>query len=201
MIIFKKIKNKIYRYIIQPIIRSQYIGLGNGSRIVKPLLITPKYIFIGECVRIRNGARLEGVSSYISQEFSPRIQIENNVTIEQNLHLTCATSVSIGENTSIAANVTITDIHHSYENIDMPIEQQKIVTSSVYIGEDCKIYNNVVILPGTVVGKHCSIGANSVVSGIYPDFCVIVGVPAKIVKRYSFEQQAWLKTDAEGNFI
>ena len=46
-----------------------------------------------------------------------------------------------------------------------------------------------------------NIGANSVVSGIFPDYCVIVGAPAKIVKRYCFEQQKWRKTDNKGNFI
>jgi serine acetyltransferase len=36
---------------------------------------------------------------------------------------------------------------------------------------------------------------------MFPDYCVIVGAPAKIIKRYSFEKQVWLKTDANGNFI
>ena len=69
------------------------------------------------------------------------------------------------------------------------------------IEENCKIYNNVVILPNTKLGKHTTVGANSVVSGIFPDYCVIVGAPAKIVKRYCFEEQKWKKTDNNGNFI
>ena len=69
------------------------------------------------------------------------------------------------------------------------------------IGEYSKIYNIEVILQNTKLGKHTTVGANSVVSGIFPDYCVIVGAPAKIVKRYCFEQQKWRKTDDKGNFI
>jgi acetyltransferase-like isoleucine patch superfamily enzyme len=64
----------------------------------------------------------------------------------------------------------------------------------VIIGEGCKIYNNTVILPGVELGKHCVVGANSVVlEGVYPDFCIIVGSPAKIIKQYCFISNNWIK--------
>jgi acetyltransferase-like isoleucine patch superfamily enzyme len=44
------------------------------------------------------------------------------------------------------------------------------------------------------------VGANAVVRGKFPDYCVIVGIPAKIVKRYDFVTKQWKKTDAKGNF-
>jgi len=201
MVAINYLKKIIYRFLILPLLRKQYKKIGFGSRIIKPMLITPKFISLGNHVRIRNGSRIEGVNKYLSLCFNPSIVLDDFVCIEQNIHLTCAESVFIGKNTAIAANVTITDIHHPYDNIDLPIEKQLIQTTPVFIGEDCKIYNNAVILPGTRIGKHCTIGANSVVSGTFPDFSVIVGAPAKIIKRYSFEQQVWLKTDAKGNFI
>ena len=123
------------------------------------------------------------------------------MTIQQSLHLTCANQIKIGKNTAIGASVTITDIHHPYKDITIPIEQQDIEVGEVMIGENSKIYNNAVILSNTKLGKHTTVGANSVVSGIFPDYCVIVGAPAKIVKRYCFEQQKWRKTDNNGNFI
>ena len=58
------------------------------------------------------------------------------------------------------------------------------------------------ILPNAIIGKHTVVGANSVVIGKeYPDYSILVGSPAKIIKRYSFEKQEWLKTDKEGNFL
>jgi len=181
--------------------RWRFASLGANSFIEKALKLTPNCIHCGNNVFIFKNCRIEGVVKYNSQHYSPKINFQDNVSVQQNLHLTCANSITIGKNTAIAANVTITDIHHPYENIKIPIEMQDITVKPVNIGEDCKIYNNVVILPGTVIGKHCSIGANSVVSGKFLDYCVVVGAPAKIIKRYSFEHSRWEKTHPDGSFI
>ncbi len=192
----------IYHYLITNILyRFKSIKMGGKVIICSPILITAKYLNFGSRVFIRNSARIEGIASYLSEKFNPIIEFSDGVSIEQNLHLTCAEKIYIGENTSISANVTITDINHPYENIDISPEMQKIEVRPVYIGADCKIYNNVVILPGTILGKHCVVGANTVVTGrSYPDYSIIVGIPSKIIKRYSFEKKAWFKTDISGNF-
>lgn len=175
--------------------------MGKRSFIGKALAITPRFISCGSKVYIWKMCRIEGVSSYNNQKFSPEIVIDDGVTIQQNLHLTCAQYIYLGRNTAIAANVTITDIHHPYDNINIPIEKQDIIIGRVEIGDDCKIYNNAVILKDTKIGRHCTVGANSVVSGIFPDNCVIVGSPAVIVKRYCVLSEQWKKTDKKGNFI
>lgn len=168
-------------------------GCGKKNIILHPLLITYKYLATGDHVFVRDAARIEGISTYLSHKYDPKIVLGNKVSIEQNLHLTCANSISIGNNTAIAANVTITDITHPYTDISLPPEQQPIEVSSVVIGEDCKIYNNAVILPGTILGKHNVVGANSVVGGVFPDYCVIAGAPAKIIKYYNPATKNWEK--------
>lgn len=127
--------------------------------------------------------------------------MKKGVHIQQNLHLTCAEYVEIGENTAIAANVTITDINHPYTNVDIPIERNDIEVSPVIIGSDCKLYNNCVVLPGTRIGKHVTVGANTVVSGVIPDFCVVVGCPGTIVKRYDSRNTKWRRTNKDGTFV
>ena len=169
--------------------------------IFRTLKLTPSKIHFGKGVVIFYHSRIEAITSYCNVKFAPLIVIEDNVTIQQNLHLTCANRVFIGKNTAIAANVTITDIHHPYLNINMPIEQQNIQVGSVYIGDDCKIYNNVVVLPNVKIGKHVTVGANSVVNMDLPDFCVAVGNPVRIIKRYDFFVQSWRKTNPQGEFI
>lgn len=42
---------------------------------------------------------------------------------------------------------------------------------------------NAVIVGNVKIGKHCVIGANSVVTKDVPDYCVAVGSPAKVIKR------------------
>lgn len=111
--------------------------------------------------------------------------LEDGVHIEQNCHITCAASIVIGKNTAIAFNVTITDIHHPYDDVHIPIERQDVVIHEVSIGSDCKIHNNAVILPGVHIGKHVAVDANSVVTHDIPDFCVAAGVSAKILRKYN----------------
>lgn len=181
--------------------RRQYARYCYSDNVKKPIHITPKYIELGENVSIWYNARVEGVSKYNEVTFTPRIVMHDGVRIQQNLHLTCASRIEIGENTAIAANVTITDIHHPYTDINKPIESQDLEVSPVKIGKDCKIYNNAVVLPGTVIGNHVTIGANSVVKGTFPDFCVVAGIPGVIIKRYDSATGEWRKTDKTGSYI
>lgn len=61
------------------------------------------------------------------------------------------------------------------------------------ISKYSKIGINAVILAGTKIGKNCVVGANAVVKGEFPDYCVIAGVPAVVVKKYDFETESWIK--------
>ena len=155
--------------------------------------ITRKYVQLGKHVWIGRNVRIEGITKYNCTLFTPNIVINDCVSIQQNLHLTCANYIKIGKNTAISANVTITDINHTYVDIDKPIERQDIEVSFVEIGEDCKIYNNVVILPGVTIGKHVTIGANSVVNKDIPSYCVAAGIPAKVIKKYNSLTNCWEK--------
>ena len=197
LVLLRKFKEKTWYFLN----RFRFKSIQKNSFINSPLKITPFCISLGENVRIFKNCRIEGVVKYNKINFNPHIQIENNVSIQQNLHLTCANSIVIGGNTAIASNVTITDIHHQYENIKIPIESQDILVQQVKIGENCKIYNNAVILPGCKIGNHVTVGANSVVAIEIPDYSVVVGSPAKIVKRYNFKTKLWDKTNPDGTFL
>lgn len=187
--------------LVYPIQKFRYKEWHLKSRISSPLIITPRFISIGQYVSVLPNARIEGVSSYNNSQYTPNIILHDGVTIQQGLHMTCANLIEIGENTAIAANVTITDIHHPYTDVNIPIERQDLEVSEVIIGRDCKIYNGAVILPGVHIGKHVTVGANAVVNQNIPDYCVAVGAPAYIIKRYNFDSQKWEKTDKKGNFI
>lgn len=181
--------------------RWSYNKFGARSIIISPIKTTPKYIYIGKNVFIYKNARIQGIRKYNNTYYNPIIIFSDKVSVQQNLHLTCANCIRIGANTAIGANVTITDIHHPYCDIMTPIEEHDIEVRPVSIGEDSKIYNNTVILPGVTIGKHVTIGANSVVTKNIPDFCVAVGSPARIIKRFCFNSNQWKKTNDIGEFV
>lgn len=48
------------------------------------------------------------------------------------------------------------------------------------------------MLGNVKIGKGCVIGANAVVTKDIPDYCVVVGNPGKVIKKYDFTLEKWL---------
>jgi acetyltransferase-like isoleucine patch superfamily enzyme len=167
------------------------------SVLVSPIFInnSKKHISIGRNVKIWHNARLEAITKYKGTHFNPNLIIEENVGIQQNFHCTCASAITIGRGTAITQNVGIFDINHNYMKIGQSILDQDINAKPVYIGENCFIGMNSVILPGTVLGKQNVVAAGSVVKGKFPDYVVIAGNPARIIKKYSMDAGRWENAD------
>ena len=195
--------NALYRYVYRIIDKRNWLYFGKHSWVMSPTcrISGKQHISVGVCTFIGKNARIEAVTQYAGVAYAPRIIIGDNVCINQNFHCTCAQLVSIGNGTSITANCGIFDIIHPYEDVLVNPREAEIRVLPIKIGKDCLIGMNSVILPGTELGDHCVVGANSVVSGSFPNYSVLVGVPAKIIKRYDFATQTWRKTDSKGNFI
>ena len=62
------------------------------------------------------------------------------------------------------------------------------------IEDESWIGANTVITSGVHIGKHCVIGAGSVVTKDIPDYSVAVGNPTKVVKHYDPCGQQWKRT-------
>ncbi|MFW0714228.1 acyltransferase [Pedobacter sp. N23S346] len=159
------------------------------------------YVYGGWRVTIRNRVRIfPGLR--IETHYGGSILIDNNVSIQQNFHITSAKELlKIGKNTTILGNVFVTNIDHNYRELSKHILDQEYLVKKTDIGENCFIGYGASIQAGTILGKQCIVGAGSVVRGEFPDFCVIVGAPAKIIKRYNAETKTWQKTDKNGLFL
>lgn len=162
---------------------------GNFSYIGKPIsILGRKNIYIDNFVRIYPGIRMD---TYNKGE----IVIGQNTSIGQNVHITSAAEkLVIGKDCAILANSFVTNITHTYDDINVPVLKQKIKIETTIIGDGCFIGMGVGILAGTSLGKHCIVGANAVVKGTFPDYCVIAGFPGRIIRRYNAETQTWERT-------
>ncbi|KIM06028.1 MAG: acetyltransferase [Sulfurovum sp. AS07-7] len=169
--------------------------------IKKPLLLTFEFISVGDRVIIWDDARIEGIHYYAGKTFNPHIVLEDGVSLQQRCHITAADTLVIGKNTMISFDVSIQDTDHEYENLSMPIGNQPLRVKKTSIGENCFIGSGAKIQAGTILGRHCVVGTNAVVRGTFPDYSVIVGVPAKIVKRYDEVSRKWKKTNSKGEFL
>lgn len=88
--------------------------------------------------------------------------------------------IRIGRGSYIAANVGIITANHK---LGEPDEHE--AAEDVYLGEQCWIGMNSVILPGVVLGDRTVVAAGAVVTKSFEEgACVIGGVPAQIIKRF-----------------
>ncbi|MBD2201300.1 acyltransferase [Calothrix sp. FACHB-1219] len=174
--------------------RILFKSVGKYSIIKRPLLISnPHFISIGNKVFIRNGVRLEVVIH--NQQKNPELSIDDNTNIEQNVHIVCHSKIKIGANVSITGNCCIVDVTHPYEDVN---DRRKIgyrilnEDSFVEIGDGSFIGYGSTILPNVKIGKYVVVGANSVVIHDIPDYSVVAGMPAKVIKQYNHEQGKWI---------
>ena len=113
----------------------------------------------------------------------PTLEIRDNCIISRNVTISAAKKISIGKNCLISYNVSILDHNHAFENVDLPPLLQGIdEPEEIEIGDDCFLGAHSFVLKGVVLGKHCIVGANSVVTSSFPPFSVIAGVPAKKIR-------------------
>ncbi|MHC2115763.1 DapH/DapD/GlmU-related protein [Stenotrophomonas geniculata] len=73
----------------------------------------------------------------------------------------------------------------------MPVSHQPVTVKPTRIGDNCFIGVGARIQAGTVLGKGCVVGANAVVRGAFPAYSVLVGAPARAVRRYDPKDGSW----------
>lgn len=166
--------------------KKNYLYIGKKTKI-----INPKNIYFGENVNIMPYNML------IAHNKKSKLIIGKNVDIGMYSRIACLNRIKIGDNVFTGPHIFISDYNHEYRNPNIPIKYQGNLEKNyrsncgVDIGDDTWIGTNVVIAGSIKIGKHCVIGANSVVTKDIPDYCVVGGSPAEIIKFYNFEHEKW----------
>lgn len=177
-------------------------ALGRGSIIRAPLFWTPEYIEVGRDVLVWPGCRIEGIPPAGSGcDQSPLVELGDGVAMQQSCHITAAGRLTIGAGTLMSFNVSIQDTDHSYDDVTRSVSNQPLTYAATTVGENCFIGARASIQAGTRLGRHCIVGTNAVVRGTFPDYCVLVGAPARVVKRYDTVSGTWCRTAPDGSFL
>ena len=147
---------------IHPLSDVQSKNIGSGTRVWQFSVILPNAI-IGENCNICAHALIEN-----------DVVIGSNVTIKSGVYVW--DGITIEDNVFIGPCVTFT-------NDKMP--RSKVYPtqfSKILIKQNASIGANSTLLPGVTIGKFAMVGAGSVVTRDVPDYALVVGNPARVVR-------------------
>lgn len=163
--------------------------VGKKSRVYKPLRVDGiENIMIRDNVVVHDGTWLAALPL---TGHNVQLVLEDGVTLGNFNHIYATKSIIIEKDVLTADKVYISDNLHNYEDVDIPIIKQPIKQCKpVVIGEGSWLGEHVCVI-GASIGKHCVIGANAVVTKDIPDYCVAVGIPARVIKRYDTDSSIW----------
>lgn len=121
-----------------------------------------------------------GENSYVAAPISgacvSRVKIGKDVFINSGMLAMARGGITIEDGAQIAANVQLISNNHD------PYDLSVLTCKPVLIKEAAWIGAGATILPGVCVGRHAIVGAASVVTKDVPDYAVVVGNPAKVIK-------------------
>ena len=89
----------------------------------------------------------------------------------------------IGKDVMMGPDVCIYARNHAFDRTDVPMNQQGFAPEKpVVIEDDVWIGARVIVLPGVHIGTGAVIGAGAIVTKDVPDYAVVGGNPARILK-------------------
>lgn len=165
----------------------QFGTLGEGSCIAFPplSLFGVRHMHVGAGTMI--GRRVALGVGYGPDDPSapPRgLVIGERCVIGARATITAHESIEIGDDVWFGMDVFVSDANHGYQDPLTPIGLQFGRHDPIVIGAGSWLGHGVVVLPGTTIGRNVVVGAGSVVRGLVPDHSVVVGAPARVVRRH-----------------
>lgn len=133
------------------------------------------------CLLAKSGVILRGESAVTTPFFYEfgHISIGHNVYINAGCVFLDNATITIGENSLIGPNVTLSTASHP---CDPEQRHNEVITAPITIGKNVWLGAGVVVLPGVTIGDGSVIAANSVVKSDVPENVLFAGAPA-IFKR------------------
>lgn len=174
--------NRMHRLLFSYTMPLKVATWGRGSRIWPPATIVKgEGITIGNRVTIREHVWLNTKGR--REDGSSALVIGNGTYIGPFVHINAWREVTIENDVLIADRVFISDSEHHFQSRKLPIQYQgDYFKASVRLCSGCWIGIGSVILPGVTIGANSVVAANSVVRQDVPDFTIVGGVPASIIR-------------------
>ena len=84
-------------------------------------------------------------------------------------------------------------LNHNFDDVTKPIVLQGFSKNEIIIDDGVWIGAGAIIMAGVHIGQNAVVGAGSVVTKNVEAFTVVVGNPARMVKKFDFTVNKWVK--------
>ena len=156
--------------------QSGLAACGQGTVIEDGVLIFhPESVYVGDGVYVGHQTILKGY--YLNE-----LRIGDGTWIGQQVFMHSAGGIEIEADVGIGPGVRILTSTHSESGRSQPILHSAIEMAPVRILRDSDIGVGATILPGVTIGIGAQVGAGAVVSKDVPDYAVVAGVPARVIR-------------------
>ena len=126
-----------------------------------------------------DGCGVEAVISFGCQFSTPRVRLDGNAYLGPNCQIGW---VHVERDVMVAAGVHIPSGAHTHgtERLDVPMRDQPGTPVCIHIREGAWVGNRAVVMAD--IGRHAIVAAGAVVVEPVPDYAIVGGVPARVIR-------------------
>ena len=105
--------------------------------------------------------------------------VKKSFVVSSGCYIQGGNGIVIKEGTIFAPGVKIISANHGVDGENRGWTK----SDPVVIGKNCWIGANAVILPNVVLGDYVVVGAGAVVTHSFPEYSILAGIPAKVIRE------------------
>ncbi|WP_442501102.1 acyltransferase [Marinivivus vitaminiproducens] len=145
------------------------LRLGTACFLSSAAYLFPERLTFGDSCIVAAGVRIYG-------------EVSTGDHCSFNLHASVLGRVRMGSWVRVAAGAMLAGFDHRADDPETPICFQGVTRAGIEIGDDVWIGANAVVTDGIRIGKHCIIAAGAVVTKDVPDYALVGGNPARVIR-------------------
>ncbi|SES96624.1 Acetyltransferase (isoleucine patch superfamily) [Enterococcus malodoratus] len=135
---------------------------------------------LGNRVKIGDNSKISCSGSL--SNIGKGVKVGNDSSFAENTFFGASGGIIIGNDVISGQNVRFHAENHNFIDREILIRKQGVNRKGIEVSDDVWIGSGVVFLDGAKVGKGSVVAANSVVTKKFPEYAIIGGTPAKIIK-------------------
>ncbi|MEQ7124361.1 acyltransferase [Actinopolymorpha sp. B11F2] len=139
------------------------------------VFVSPLAAIFPQRLRLGDGSYL-GAHTYVLVD-----DLEMGTQSTLNPYAVVRGKVRMGDQVRVGAHTSLLGFNHGTAP-DRPVCKQPTTTKGIVIGNDVWIGSHVVVVDGVTVGDHAVIGAGAVVTKDVPDWAMVGGNPARMIR-------------------